>query len=79
MKIELEVPDITTAAIAMNNATIAYGKIIYAAILGCDVPEEFNPLLDLEPDILKERYQCLRNMYEQIETIEKGMTNYDSK
>ena len=79
MKIEIEVPDITTAAIAMNNAVAAYGKIVYAIMIGCDVSKEFEPLFDLEPDVLKERYRCLRNMYEQIETIEKGMIDYDTK
>lgn len=71
MKIEIEVPDIITAAIAMNNAMIAYGKIVYAVLIGCDVPKEFEPLHNLDEDVLKERYQCLRSMYEQIEAIEK--------
>ena len=75
MKIELEVSDIKTVATAMNNAIIAYGKIIRAIMLGCEIPKDFEPLQSLDDYALLERYRCMQNMYEQIEAIEKQCLN----
>ena len=71
MLVTLEIPDITMAAIAMNNATIAYGNIVYAASLGCSVPKEFEHFKELDEDKLMKRYQRVKSIYEQIEDIER--------
>ena len=71
MKITIEVPDITTAAIALNNACIAYGDIVYAIELGAEVPSKFNGLRQIDEDVLRKRFECVKNIYTQIEKMEK--------
>lgn len=73
MKIEIEIPDITTAAKAINNAMVAYGDIVYSVILGCEVPQKFQPLTNLEEDELTKRFDCLKGIYKQLEEIEKNI------
>jgi hypothetical protein len=70
MKIEIEVPNIKTAADAINNAAIAYGDIVSALILGCDVPNKFKVLAKLSDDELMERFYCIKSIYEQLEVME---------
>lgn len=72
MKITIEIPDIKTAVSAINNAVIAYGDIISALILGCDVPEKFKVLTQLSDDELMERFYCLKSIYEQLEVVENN-------
>ena len=67
MKITIEVPDITTAAIALNNACIAYGDIICAIELGLQVPNKFSKLREIDEDVLRKRYECVKNIYAQVE------------
>jgi hypothetical protein len=73
MKIEIEVPDITTAAKAINNAMVAYGDIIYSVILGCEVPQKFQPLANLDEEELVKRFDCLKGICQQLEEIEKNI------
>ena len=73
MKIEIEVPDITTASKAINNATVAYGDIISAIMVGCEVPQRFAPLAQLSDEELRKRFNCLKSIYEQLEEIEKNI------
>ena len=73
MKIEIEVTDITTAAKAINNAMVAYGDIIYSVILGCEVPQKFQPLSKLDEEELTKRFDCLKGIYKQLEEIEKNI------
>jgi hypothetical protein len=73
MKIEIEVPDIKTAVDAINNAAIAYGDIVSSLILGCEVPQKFQPLAKLDEEELTKRFNCLKNIYKQLEEIEKNI------
>lgn len=73
MKIEIEVPDIITAAKAINNAMAAYGNIVWSIILGCEVPKNFQSLANLDDDELTKRLDCLKGIYEQLEAIETKM------
>lgn len=72
MKITIEVPDIKTVADAINNAMVAYGDIVYSIILGCEIPNKFQPLAKLDEEELAKRFNCLRDIYKQIEEIEKS-------
>ena len=73
MKIEIEIPDITTTSKAINNAMVAYGDIVYSLILGCEVPNKFQPLAKLDEEELTKRFNCLKSIYEQLEEIEKNI------
>ena len=73
MKIEIEVPDIKTAADAINNALVTYGDIVWSVILGCEVPNKFRPLAKLDEDELTKRLDCLKSIYKQLEEIEKNI------
>ena len=73
MKIEIEVPDIKTAVDTINNAAIAYGDIVWSAILGCEVPRKFQPLTKLSEEELIKRLDCLKSIYKQLEEIEKNI------
>ena len=73
MKITIEIPDITTAAIALNNALIAYSDLIFSINLGLSVPSKFNGLKEVDENVLKKRLGCVKNIYDQITEIEKEM------
>lgn len=73
MKIEIDVPDITTASKAINNAMAAYGHIVYSLILGCEVPNKLQPLAKLDEEELTKRFNCLKSIYKQLEEIEKNI------
>lgn len=73
MKIEIEVPDIKTAAIAINNAIVAYNDIVWSIILGCEVPNKFRPLKTLDDEELEKRLSCLKDIYKQLEEMEKNI------
>ena len=70
MKITIEVSDITQTAIALNNAMVAYGDIISCIELGLPVMGKFKVLEDVDAKILRNRFECLRDMYKQIEALE---------
>lgn len=70
MKITIEVSDITQTAIALNNAMVAYGDIISCIELGLPVMEEFRVLEDVDDKVLRNRFECLRSVYKQIEALE---------
>ena len=72
MKIEIEVEDISLFAKALNNACISYSDIIWGIYIGCEVPSKFDPLKKLPEDELKARIDCLKNVYRQVENIEKN-------
>lgn len=73
MKIVIEVPDIKTAVDAINNAAVAYGDIVWSAILGCEVPRKFQPLAQLGEEELTRRLKCLTSIYKQLEEMEKNI------
>lgn len=73
MKIEIEVPDIKTAADAINNAAILYGDVISCIHLGCSVPAKARPLKNLTDEELDKRFNCLKQIYQQLEAIETKM------
>ena len=77
MLVTLEIPDITEAAKAMNNATVAYGNVLFSAMLCCQVPKNFEFLCDLSDEELKKRYECVKSIYEQIEDIERTVKIVD--
>ena len=72
MKIEIEVEDISLFAKALNNACISYGDIIYGIYIGCEVPSKFDPLKKLSQEELKARMDCLKDVYRQVDGIEKS-------
>lgn len=71
MKIEIEVEDISLFAKALNNACISYGDIIWGIYIGCEVPSKFDPLNKLPEGELKARIDCLKDVYRQVENMEK--------
>lgn len=71
MKVTIEIPDITTACCALNNAVLAYGNVCRKIILGCDVPQILEPLKELDEHYLKQRYDCVASIYKQLEEIER--------
>ena len=73
MKIEIEIPDIKTAADAINNAAILYGDVIWAISLGCSVPAKAEPFKKLSDEELDKRFNCLKQIYQQLEAIETKM------
>lgn len=75
MKITLEVPDITTAAVALNHACAAYGRILYTLSLGLEIPAKFDALRDMDDETIMRRFNCLTSMYKQVEEIEKQHKN----
>jgi hypothetical protein len=72
MKITIEIPDIKTAADAINNAMVAYGDIVSSIILCCEIPNKLRPLAKLDEEELTKRFNCLCDIYKQIEEIEKS-------
>lgn len=77
MRVTLEIPDITIAAKAMNNATIALSEIVWAINLGCDVPKIFEPLRNVNEDDLNKRVSIMSHLTKQLEVIERKENNYD--
>ena len=71
MKIEIEVNDIKLFAKGLNNAIATYGHIIRCVDLGCNVPSQFEVMNTIPFEELRSRYNCLIDVYEQIERIEK--------
>ena len=72
MKIEIEVLDIKTAVDAINNAAIAYGDVINKVMLCCDIPNRLEPLKNISEEELTKRFNCLKQIYEQLEAIEQN-------
>ena len=73
MKIEIDIPDITTASKAINNAAATYGEIISTIMVGCEVPQRFAPLARLSDEELRKRFNCLKSICEQLEEMEKNI------
>ena len=73
MKIQLEIDDITLFATALNNAIVSYGDVVFAIMLGCEVPSKLQPLKKIPFDKLEGRLACLKAIYKQIEKIETDM------
>ena len=73
MKIEIEVNNIELFAKGLNNAIAAYGNIISSIDLCCGIPSRFEILKTIPFEDLMARYNCLINVYEQIEQIEKDL------
>ena len=72
MNITIEVPDVELFAKAFNNAVAACGKIYWSVYMGCQVPSDFEALEALTEEELLARHKCLRDVYEQIEHMEKA-------
>ena len=75
MKIELECKDLEEYSefiSALNNATLAYQKVIQSIILGVDFPSVFNKLAKTKTEEeLKARLALLTSKYNDLEKIEK--------
>lgn len=71
MKIELEIQDIKTFADGLNNAIVAYLDIINSIQLCCHIPEKMQGLQQLEEAELNKRFDCLKDVYNQVLVIEK--------
>lgn len=50
----------------LGNAIAAYGKILHAALLGAQVPAEFEGLTKCSDEELKHKMQILREFYAQL-------------
>ena len=72
MKIEIEVNDIELFAKGLNNAIATYGYIIRCVDLGCNIPSQFEVMNEIPFEELRSRYNCLIDVYEQVERIEKA-------
>ena len=77
MKIEIEFSDIKTFADGLNNAIIAYANVIAAIQLGCEVPKNLMLLRTLDEQMLKERLDCLVEVYGQVLIIERESKKYE--
>lgn len=73
MKIEIEISDIKTAVDAINNAAVAYGDIISTIMTGCAIPKTLEPLTKLSDEELTKRFNCLKQIYRQLEEVEKNI------
>lgn len=72
MKIEIDIgDDITIFAKALNNACVAYGDIISAIFFRCEIPSKLQPLKELSDEELQQRFYCLKDVYKQVEEIER--------
>lgn len=75
MEIKLQVDDFELFAKALNNALISYNETIWAITLGCEVSSKLEPLKKLSDYELICRRNCLENVYEQVEKIERSVKN----
>ena len=75
MKITIEVDDVELFAKGFNNAIATFGDVVYAISIGCQVPSRFKVLETIPEKELTARYNCLVDAYEQIEQIEKDLSN----
>ena len=64
MKITIEVPDISLAAKALNNAAVAFWY-------ECHLPERFGPMKNLSQEEDRDRFNIVKSICEQVEAIEK--------
>ena len=75
MKIELEFKDLKEYSefiSALNNATLAYQKVVQSIILGVEFPSVFNKLAETKTEEeLKARLALLTSKYNDLEKIEK--------
>lgn len=71
MKIEIKVDDISLFTDALNNAVATYGNIIFAIYLCCDIPQEFKKLKEIPFEELQKRFDCIKDVYNQVEEIER--------
>lgn len=75
MKIELEFKDLDEFSefiSALNNATLAYQKVIQSIILGVDFPSVFDKLAETKTEEeLKARLALLTSKYNDLEKIER--------
>ena len=74
MKIEIEVDDITLFAGALNNAVASYGNILSAIYCYCDIPAKMEKLKEMPFDELQKRFDCIKNVYDQVLEIEKSIS-----
>ena len=75
MKITIEVNDIELFAKGFNNAIATFGDVVYAIDIGCEVPSRFKVLETIPRENLFARYNCLVDVYEQVEQIEKDLND----
>lgn len=70
MKIEIEVDDLSLFAKALNNACATYRDMVFGVMIGCEIPTKFKKLKDIPFDELQSRFDCLKDVYKQIESLE---------
>ena len=71
MTINIEVSDIELFAKALNNAIVSYGDIISSLRFGLKIPIKFESLHQLSDMELENRFNELKQVYFQVENIEK--------
>lgn len=78
MKVSIEISDKVSTLDALNNAMVSFGDIITAFFLGVQVPAKWAMWAEknnYDPDeavkILRERMDLLKDIYEQIDSIDE--------
>ena len=71
MKITIDIPDIESAAKALNNAAAVLGWASWTASIGCKLPDRLSKMSELEEEELKRRFLLVKSICEQVEVIEK--------
>jgi hypothetical protein len=68
---KIKTNDLSCLIDGLNNAIIAYIKVIRAIDLECQVPTELEVLKKVPFKKLKDRFNCLKNIYNQLLNYEK--------
>ena len=71
MKITIDIPDIESAAKALNNAVAVLGWASWTASIGCKLPDRLSKMSELEEEELKRRFLLVKSICEQVEAIEQ--------
>lgn len=71
MKITIDVPDISLAAKALNNAAVAFGEACWTHWCECHLPERLGAMRNLSQEEVRERFYIVKSICEQVEAIEK--------
>ena len=72
MNIEINVPNIELFAKALNNAIITYGDLLSSIQYELEVHNKYQHLANLPYEELLARFNVLKDVYFQVEEIERG-------
>ena len=69
MIVELEIDDLDVAATALNNARIAYQRVINCIKFGCEVDSIFLKLETVPEKFLDDQVKLLKNLTDQLDKL----------